>query len=163
MWAVSPIPCFIGSVASIGRRFIPCRGQMVRVCPLSTASPLQVRAVVAMVKFSHLTNFVLNKKLGCIIQNCSLGGCPLSPASSARWLPLVAVLFPCRVQMVWVCHWWRFYSLAGVNGLGVSLVAVLFPCRGQWFGCVFLNCAPCIFRDFLRGNYLKCLGLWGVN
>ena len=60
--------------------------------------PLQVRAVVAMVKFSHLTNFVLNKKLGCIIQNCALGGCPLSPASSARWLPLVAVLFPCRCQ-----------------------------------------------------------------
>ena len=47
--------------------------------------PLQVRAVVAMVKFSHLTYFVLNKKLGCIIQNCSLGGCHLSPASSARW------------------------------------------------------------------------------
>ena len=24
-------------------------------------------------------------------------------------------------SMVWACHWWRFYSLAGVNGLGVSL------------------------------------------
>ena len=81
--------------------------------------PLQVRAVVAMVKFSHLTNFVLNKKLGCIIQNCSLGGCPLSPASSARWFPLVGGSF-----------------LAGFNGLGVSLVAVLFPSRCQWFGCV---------------------------
>ena len=23
--------------------------------------------------------------------------------------------------MVRACHWWRFYSLAGVNGLGVSL------------------------------------------
>ena len=74
--------------------------------------PLQVRAVVAMVKFSHLTNFVLNKKLGCIIQNCALGGCPLSTASSARWLPLVGGSF-----------------LAGFNGSGVSLVAVLFPCR----------------------------------
>ena len=64
--------------------------------------PLQVRAVVAMVKFSHLTNFVLNKKLGCIIQNYSLGGCPLSTASSARWLPLVAV-HSLQGSMVRVC------------------------------------------------------------
>ena len=140
MWAVSPIPCFIGSVASIGGGSIPlqvsmvwvcpsvrCRAMILRCravrcgrCPLSPASsvrwlplvavlflagfngsgvsplycfPLQVRAVVAMVKFSHLTNFVLNKKLGCIIQNCALGGCPLSSASSARWLPLVGGSF----------------------------------------------------------------------
>ena len=190
MWAVSPIPCFIGSVAFIGGRFIPCRCQWFGCVIGGGSIPFQVRAVVAMVKFSHLTNFVLNKKLGCIIQNCSLGGCPLSPA--ARWLSLVAVLFPsrcqwfgcvpsvrcravspipcfigsvvsiggrfipCRVQwfgrvpsvrcravspipassarwlpvvggsiplqgsMVRVCHWWRFYSLAGVNGSGVS-------------------------------------------
>ena len=149
---MSPIPCFIGSVASIGggsflagfngsgvslvEVLFPCRVQWfgrviggrfyslagvngLGVSPLY-CFPLQVRAVVAMVKFSHLINFVLNKKLGCIIQNCSLGGCPLSPASSARWLPLVGGSF-----------------LAGVNGLGVSLVAVLFPCRVQWFGCVF--------------------------
>ena len=97
MWAVSPIPCFIGSVASSGGRFIPCRVNGLGVSPLY-CFPLQVRAVVAMVKFSHLTNFVLNKKLGCIIQNCSLGGCPLSPASSARWLPVVGGSFLAGVK-----------------------------------------------------------------
>ena len=81
MWAVSPIPCFIGSVASIGGRLYFLAGCQWFGCVIGGGSiPLQVRAVVAMVKFSHLTNFVLNKKLGCIIQNCSLGGCV------PRWL-----------------------------------------------------------------------------
>ena len=74
MWAVSPIPCFIGSVASSGGRLYSLAG---------------VNGL----------------------------GVSLSPASSARWLPLVG----------------GSISLQGVNGLGVSLVAVLFPCRfGRW-------------------------------
>ena len=99
MWAVYPIYCF----------------------------PLQVRAVVAMVKFSQLTNFVLNKKLGCIIQNCSLGGCHLSPASSARWLPLVGGSIPLQGSMVRACHWWAVLSLQ------VSMVRVC-----PWVGCLAL-------------------------
>ena len=34
---------------------------------------------------------------------------------------MVGGSIPLQGSMVWVCHWWRFYSLAGVNGLGVSL------------------------------------------
>ena len=93
----------------------PCRCQWFGCVIGGGSIPFQVRAVVAMVKFSHLTNFVLNKKLGCIIQNCSLGGCV------PRWLCGVSLLlFPCRVivfhrsgsmgvSVVFPC----FYSLAG--------------------------------------------------
>ena len=61
MWAVSPIHCFIGSVASSGGGSFLAGFNGLGVSPLY-CFPLQVRAVVAMVKFSHLTNFVLNKK-----------------------------------------------------------------------------------------------------
>ena len=66
MWEVSPIPCFIGSVAFIGGRLYSLAGCQWFGCVIGGGSiPLQVRAVVAMVKFSHLTNFVLNKECGC--------------------------------------------------------------------------------------------------
>ena len=41
MWAVSPIPCFIGSVASIGGGSIPLQGSMVRAC-LFELQPLHI-------------------------------------------------------------------------------------------------------------------------
>ena len=47
MWAVSPIPCFIGSVASIGGRFIPCRVQWFGRVIGGGSIPLQVSMVWA--------------------------------------------------------------------------------------------------------------------
>ena len=67
--------------------------------------PLQVRAVVAMVKFSHLTNFVLNKKP--LLYNTKL---------LSRWLSPIH----CFIGSV-ASIGGRFYFLAGVNGSGVFL------------------------------------------
>ena len=55
------------------------------------------------------------------LQGSMVRACHLSTASSARWFPLVGGSIPLQVSMVRACHWWRFYSLAGVNGSGVSL------------------------------------------
>ena len=86
-------------------------------------SKLQIFGGVVTATFA---NFVLNKKLGCIIQNCSLGGC------APRWLCGVSLLlFPCRLIVVhrlgvlWVfggvslllspCRWSMFHRLGGVS------------------------------------------------
>ena len=86
MWAVSPIPCFIGSVASIGGRFYSLAG----------FNGLGVSLVAVLFP-----------------SRCQWFGCVPSVRCRAVF-PL-----PCFIGSV-ASSGGRLYSLAGVNGLGVS-------------------------------------------
>lgn len=74
------------------------------------------------------------------------GRCPLSPASSARWFSLVAVLFPCRWSMVGCVIGGGSIPLQG------SMVWVCrFIGRVLWVFGFFLRCVlsfPLFYWDF---------------
>ena len=84
-------------------------------------SKLQIFGGVVTATFA---NFVLNKKLGCIIQNCSLGGCV------PRWLCGVSLLlFPCRWSMVHrLGVLWVFGGFSSRVDVGRFIGSVVFPC-----------------------------------